>query len=215
MVHRRKILIVALLVLLIASMVAVTRAAETQVADIGSRLELFVDTHRIQSMNGVRLMLHQPKRMEVALRLDAPWDGKYSGYFTVFQDGELFRMYYRGWAELKGGEQVTCYAESKDGVHWTKPNLGLFEFNGSKENNIIWEGPQEKGTHNFAPFKDSRPGVSSDQQYKALGGRPLYAFASADGIHWRHLVEDPVITKGAFDSQNIAFCSWTKGGSPR
>lgn len=203
--NRRRILIPLVVGLLIASAAGAMSAAEAQVADIGGRLELFVDAHCIQSMNGVRLVLHHPNRMEVALKLDASWDGKYSGYFTVFPDGDLFRMYYRGWSELKGGEQVTCYAESEDGIHWVKPSLGLFEFKGSKENNIIWKGPQEKGTHNFAPFKDARPGVSADQQYKALGGRPPCAFVSADGIHWRYLLEDPVLTKGAFDSQNIAF----------
>ena len=46
---------------------------------------------------------------------------------------------------------MTCYAESKDGIHWTKPDLGLFEFDGSKKNNIVWDGP---GAHNFTPFKD-------------------------------------------------------------
>jgi len=187
------------------SAVSMSFAAEPDVADIGSRLELFVDRHRIESMKDVRLELHHPKRMEIALKLNDSWDGKCSGYFTVFRDGDLFRMYYRGWAELKGGEQVTCYAESKDGIHWIKPKLGLFDFKGSRENNIIWKGPQEKGTHNFAPFKDTRPGVPADQRYKALGGRPLYAFVSGDGIHWRRLVDGPVITKGAFDSQNVAF----------
>lgn len=203
--HKHAIFTGRVLALSMALGVSASFGVEPEIADIGSRLELFVDRHRIQSINGVRLVLHHPKRMEIALKLDAPWDGKYSGYFTVFQDGDLFRMYYRGWAELKGGEQVTCYAESRDGVHWIKPNLGLFEFKGSKENNIIWKGPQEKGTHNFAPFKDTRPGIPVDQQYKALGGRPPRAFASGDGIHWRYLVEEPVITEGAFDSQNLAF----------
>ena len=32
---------------------------------------------------------------------------------------------------------MTCYAESKDGIHWKKPELGLVEFNGSKANNIV------------------------------------------------------------------------------
>jgi hypothetical protein len=203
--HRRTTLTGWVLGSLITLAVSMSFGADPEVTDIGDRLELFVDKHRIESMKNVRLVLHHPSRMEVALKLDDPWDGRYSGYFTVFQDGDLCRMYYRGWAELKGGEQVTCYAESKDGIHWSKPNIGLFEFNGSKENNIIWKGPQERGTHNFTPFKDTRPGIPADQQYKALGGRPLYAFASGDGIQWRYLVEKPVITKGAFDSQNVAF----------
>ena len=30
-----------------------------------------------------------------------------------------------------------CYATSTDGIHWEKPNLGLVEYNGNKNNNII------------------------------------------------------------------------------
>jgi len=35
----------------------------------------------------------------------------------------------------------------------------------------------------------------------------MFAFASPDAIHWRKLLDKPVITKGAFDSQNLAFWS--------
>ncbi|WP_240928387.1 hypothetical protein [Thalassoroseus pseudoceratinae] len=116
-------------------------------------------------------------------------------------------MYYRGSQHPAGKSathQVVCYAESSDGINWTKPNLGLVEFDGSKENNIIWDGV---GSHNFAPFNDSNPLASPDAAYKALGvGKGgLYAFKSADGVRWSLMSDKPVITKGAFDSQNLAF----------
>jgi hypothetical protein len=99
---------------------------------------------------------------------------------------------------------VACYAESKDGIHWTKPELGLFEFNGSKQNNIVWDS---EGTHCFTPFLDTNPAAAAEARYKAItrttGG--LLALQSADGIHWKLMAEKPVITKGAFDSQNLAF----------
>jgi len=103
---------------------------------------------------------------------------------------------------------VTCYAESNDGIHWHKPNLGLFEWEGSKENNIVWTGP---GTHNFTPFKDANPAAPPEQRYKALAGGPLLALVSADGLHWSKLQEEPVITQGAFDSQNLAFWDSVRG----
>ncbi|MCA9019459.1 MAG: hypothetical protein KDA74_04915, partial [Planctomycetaceae bacterium] len=84
--------------------------------------------------------------------------------------------------------------------------LGIVEFKGSKKNNIILEG---KGCHNFAPFLDENPDCKADAKFKALGGLQgeggLFAFQSADGIHWKLMQEAPVITKGAFDSQNLAF----------
>jgi len=65
-------------------------------------------------------------------------------------------------------------------------------------------------THNFAPFLDGRPGVPAGERFKALGGTGssgLYGFVSPDGKHWQRVSEQPLITEGAFDSQNIGFWS--------
>lgn len=118
-------------------------------------------------------------------------------------------MYYRGSNhDLATGEathpEFACYAESTDGINWVKPQLSLFEFNGSKQNNIVWSGI---GTHNFTPFKDTNPNCPREAAYKALGlgGGGLYIFKSQDGVCWQLTSSRPVITKGAFDSQNLAF----------
>lgn len=199
----------------ICQLVAPCLAAEpAKPIDVGSRLELFVDDHLIDRASGdAGLLLHKPAPKEVVLVTDKPWEGNTSAYYTIFQDGDLYRMYYRGshydtTTRKVAHPEVTCYAESDDGVHWTKPNLGLFEFDGSKENNIVWDGI---GTHCFTPFLDVNPACPPDARYKAIArGRPrgrkgLYAFKSADGIHWTLAAEGPVITEGAFDSQNLAF----------
>lgn len=176
------------------------------VLELGSRLELFVDDYLTDTMANLRWQLHPPIRQEVAIEFNAPWEGPYSAYVTVFQDDHLYRMYYRGAREE--GPEVTCYAESNDGIHWRKPHLGLFEWEGSKENNIVWTGP---GTHNFAPFKDPNPAAPAEHRYKALAGGPLWALVSADGLHWTKWQEEPVITQGAFDSQNLAFWDGVRG----
>ena len=182
--------------------------------EIGTRLEPLIDDYLIDSLHNVKQVLHEPIRREVAIVNDSPWEGNVSGYHVVFQDGDLYRMYYRGWnLDGKSGQfsrDHTCYAESIDGIPWTKPELGLYEFDGSTRNNIVWEG---EGTHAFAPFKDPNPACKPEQQYKAVGpimGTPqkqggLGAFQSSDGIHWSPMQETPVITKGAFDSLNLAF----------
>jgi hypothetical protein len=210
MMQRPRAFVLPLMLVFLA--LSATAGGESDgVADIGNRMELFVDKHRIESLNGVELELHEPQRMETVIRFDDRWDGKYSGYYTVFEDDGLFRMYYRGWSGFEDGAQVACYAESKDGVHWVKPNLGLVEYEGSTKNNIVLKCPQDMGTHNFSPFKDTKPGVPAEEKYKALGGRPVRAFVSGDAIHWRRLVEEPVLTKGAFDSQNLAFWDANRG----
>jgi len=199
-------------VLAIAGGLGPTNAAEP--IQVGSRLELFVDHYLIDSLSGqATLLLHKPEPQEVVLVTDAPWEGNTSAYYAIFQDGDLYRMYYRGshWDRQQRKAphpEVTCYAESRDGIHWTKPALGLFEFEGSKKNNIVWDGV---GSHNFTPFKDPNPACPPEARYKALGRgsrgykRGLYAFQSPDGIHWKLMSEEPVITQGAFDSQNLAF----------
>jgi len=181
---------------------------------IGSRRELFVDDFIIDRLGGeAELRLHHPTRREMVIHHDSPWEGTASGYHTVFQDNGSYRMYYRGWdLEVTPGKlsevhpAVTCYAESNDGIHWTKPNLGIIEYRGSRQNNIILDGI---GTQNFMPMVDENPDCSGEARYKALAGIKreggLFAFKSADGVHWSRMSEEPVITKGAFDSGNLAF----------
>jgi len=142
------------------------------VRDIGNRRELFVDDHLVERLTRARRVLHHPQAREVAIVHDAAWEGNVCFYHTVFRDDDRYRMYYRGMhsgprtthPEAKGRE-VVCYAESRDGVVWTKPKLGLFEFAGSKQNNIIWTGV---GTHNFVPFKDSNPSCRPEAKYKVV-----------------------------------------------
>jgi len=184
-------------------------AFSAEPVDIGHRLELFVDDHLIDETKGdVSRQLIRPVPKEVVFETGESWEGNTSGYYTFFRDGDLYRMIYRGWQhdeqKKAAHKEVTCYAESKDGIHWTKPNLGLFEWDGSKENNIVWLGP---GTHNFTAFRDENPNVPPESRYKAFGGSGggLVPFESPDCVHWKLTQKKPVITNGAFDSQNLAF----------
>lgn len=85
-------------------------------------------------MTGVQLKLHEPRSMGTAMVWDKPWEGVTSGYATVFKDGDLYKMYYRGSSDegytikqTVGPDEnavpqhpyFTCYAESKDGITWT------------------------------------------------------------------------------------------------
>ena len=180
----------------------------------GTQRELFVDTAAIGKLIGdVQQRLHRPVPKQVVLTADKPWEGNTCAYFTLFRDGDMFRMYYRGShfdekTRKPAHREVTCYAESRDGIQWTKPDLGLVEFNGSKKNNIVWDGI---GTHCFTVFRDGNPACAPEARYKAISrGRPrgkkgLYIFQSPDAIHWKLMHSEPVITDGAFDSQNLAF----------
>ena len=99
---------------------------------IGSRRELFVDDALVERLAGkADLRLHQPTPQNVAVTTDEPWEGNGTNYVTVFQDGDKYRMYYRGshYSYLDGKDRpntrdLYCYAESSNGIHWTKPELG-------------------------------------------------------------------------------------------
>jgi hypothetical protein len=188
-------------------------ADEPAVIDLGGRRELFVDEFVIEKREGSELRLQHPIPREIVLRHDAPWEGTGCDYYTVFRDGDIIRMYYMA-ADLtnedgtKGNfyrQIYACYAESLDGIHWVKPELGLFEFQGSKKNNIVWAIPK---LGSFTPFKDTNPDCPPDELYKSLAsgaGPGLYACKSPDGIHWSALVIPPIISKGTFDTQNSSF----------
>ena len=193
--------------------------AETPI-QIGGRRELFADAFLIDQFSGTHLQLQTPRDEGVAFKFDQPWEGLFSGYATIvtLADGRL-RAYYRGKAVAnKDGseEEVTCCAESTDGRHWSKPELGLFEVMGTRQNNVVLM-KAHTSSHNFSPFRDTRPEVPENERFKALGGTMegggLMAWKSADGLRWEKLSPEPVITKAMvpykymFDSQNVPFWS--------
>ncbi len=214
--HLPRILMQLLLLAGVATTTAVgpLRAEDSKPTNIGSRLELFVDDALIDHQRNVTLQLHEPAIAETVMTWDFPWEGSNNGYITIFKDDAKYRMYYRAVAGTgtpasgDGWIMNGCYAESDDGIHWTRPNLGLVEFKGSKQNNIIW--PSEKNgefgipADNFTPFVDTNPAALPSQKYKALAGsfgfKPeshyrggFWAYASPDAIHWTKLQEKSVL----------------------
>ncbi|MBP5640582.1 MAG: hypothetical protein J6X55_13945 [Victivallales bacterium] len=178
------------------------------VKKLGTSRELLWDEEMIAEKDGVSLTLHRSVAREVSLVHDAPWEGNVCCYHTILRDDAgKYRMYYRG-ATYKMGEdhpQVSCCAISDDGITWTKPDLGLFEFKGSTHNNIVWMG--DSAAHNFTPFLDTNPACEADCRYKAIGGDQksgLRLYVSSDGFHWKQFGDQPIIKEGLFDSQNTA-----------
>lgn len=178
-----------------------------EIREIGSRRELFVDHYLIEKMNNTRLKLHHPRQEEMSLLFNKPWEGEYTDYPTVVKDGDTYRMWYRAHS-VADGVRGTCYAESKDGIHWTRPNLRMFEVAGTLNNNVCMPPPPAEATC-MAFFIDTKSGVPAAERYKGIGRIQggLIPYCSADGVHWRRMADKPVITKGAFDSHNLAFYS--------
>ena len=179
---------------------------------IGTERQLMVDHHLVDSMNNLELELGSVRDEGPVFHFDQSWEGPFSGYSTVIQDDDRFLLYYRGLPEAGAdgtNREVTCVAISDDGIHWTRPELNIHDVDGSASNNVILADVAPV-THNFSPFLDTKPGVDPDHRFKGLGGNEqtgLIAWTSPDGLHWKQLQEDPVVTGGMFDSQNVAFWS--------
>ena len=79
------------------------------------------------------------------MALERPWEGSFTLHTTIFEDDGLYRLYYtvydggnsQGRVE-KPTTYMLCYAESKDGASWVKPSVGTVEFEGSKDNNLVY-----------------------------------------------------------------------------
>jgi len=206
---------------------AATRAkSPPTVHDIGSRRELFVDDALVERLVGkADFRLQHPTPREVVMVHDAPWEGNNTTYHCVVQDGNRYRMFYvTGHLAAKNDQldsraESFCYAESEDGIHWRKPELGLHEFQGSKANNIVISRAMAQGHQARigapAVFKDVNPLADPDARYKMFlsAERPLgmLPMKSPDGIHWTPMRQTPVITDGAFDAMNLAFWDSERG----
>ncbi len=112
---------------------------------LGEVHQLFADDFVIEDSFAVEFQMCQPKKYpgNPVMRPEKPWEGGYMSADAVVYDGgrHEFRMWYRGWADIKRGIRCLCYAISRDGVHWRRPNIGMVEFDGSTENNIVKSPP--------------------------------------------------------------------------
>jgi hypothetical protein len=181
---------------------------------IGSRREPFWDEWLIDvGATTAELRLHRPEAKEVVLEHDEPWEGDGCDYHCIVEDDGLYRLYYLGWETMNPAVTrhvprpiVVCYAESRDGKNWVKPRLGLCEFGGSKDNNIILDHGTTR-FDNFFVFKDTNPACPREELYKgvAVDGNDhvLWCFASADAIRFRKAWR--MTDRGKFDSLNVAF----------
>ena len=176
--------------------------------NIGTRSELFVDDFLIEEMQQVRFALQRPERREVAFCADAAWEDEIAAFCSVADDRGTARLFYRALRPDRSNEAYVAFAlaESTDGGRsFHRPNLGLTELNGSKDNNIlsITEPP-------FSPppaFIDTNPDCKPEERYKGLSARwqQLYAMCSPDGLRWRPMSEEPLRMDGTFDTVNTAF----------
>ncbi|MBI4605401.1 MAG: hypothetical protein HY721_25840 [Planctomycetes bacterium] len=163
---------------------------------VGLRKQLFVDDHVVAETRGVTRELGQVVKAndgKPVLVADKPWENADLFRFgTVIRDGDRFRMWYLMNDDLAG------YAESQDGLHWTKPDLGEYEHHGSRHNNIA----DSRGLACFLDPHETEPA----HKYKSAYGHPTKIMAclahSPDGLHWTSYNGGEPVTGRAADTVN-------------
>ena len=170
---------------------------------------------------GIRLAAHPAERIGPLLEADRPWEENAGvALTTVIKDGGMFR----GWGGPftnsgdPPGQKHFYYLESSDGLAWKRPNLGIVDFNGSRDNNIV----NIFGTDGGSVFVD--PSAPSSERYKLMaeghfskdicdsylrkrpgdwdpksrrlsdgGASGMKGAASSDGLHWKMFPEPMVV----------------------
>lgn len=187
---------------------------EFELAAVGRDVQLLLDNHVVDDVWMVRRSPELPLkcRKNPVLISGPPMEGCTVVAQSVLYDDEdkLFKMWYTisdSVAPPPGIRRVTrpAYAVSEDGVHWEKPNLGLVEWKGSKDNNLLLENGVPSVIKDPADPDPSRRYKMLAKHSRSVGGR-VFAYFSPDGIHWtRHPSERSVIPGAGDGTPSIVF----------
>lgn len=201
-------------------------ADAADLSNVGSERQLFVDNAFFSQSSNVSLQLHSPtKTGQKVVERNKPWESATLNWFSVVQDQGVvdsqakYRMWYEcydveGWPTAD--DTSFCYAESRDGVQWTKPNLGLVDYQGSTNNNILFRQIGPAGgysrVHGTDVFID--PTAPPESRYKAVSQglwsneTPIHqitGMVSPDGINWTRNAEPICTMPYSADSQYSGF----------
>ena len=160
------------------------------------------------------------RTVQPVIKCDKPWEDFCINLATVIKVGDEWRAWYESYDQdyKSDNDALYCYATSKDGLNWVKPNLGLIEYKGSKNNNIFLAAAPLGGMAGATVFIDSA--APEAERYKLnfvrmLKVPPNMSFGddnpdwvilgatSADGLHWT-MLEKPLLRRLA-DTQNVIF----------
>jgi hypothetical protein len=171
---------------------------------------LFIDDALVAESSGVTWEMTVPEKIgRPLLQADEPWELENLMMFgyanSVVKDGDLYRMWYE--VAVANAERRPAYATSRDGINWDKPHLGIVEFAGTRENNLVEvTGHPDIDQWQRGPCVFIDPTAPADARYKMSFrlGATMYSAESADGLRFR-IVCDSVATGGNLDSANISF----------
>lgn len=150
---------------------------------------------------GIILRQHTPKiDPNPILQPETPWEnGSIGAYASFIYHNGIYQCWYQPTGTSEDWHTSLAYAESKDGIHWERPDLGLVEYKGSTHNNLLYYGDRD---HGWAVLLDED--APAEERYKMIctsrreaGGMGHFTIGStsADGIHWNN-IEEPFFRGG-------------------
>lgn len=202
-----------------------------QPVDVGADRQLLVDDFFLAMGRG-----HEQYPRGIAWTLGAvdkhdgplfegqpPWE-EGSAWLTVVKDGGRYRMWYNSYHPEARSGLFLSYAESDDGLEFTRRELGLVEVAGSARNNVVFDG----GLAGVSPESGNvfiDPNALDGERYKLIytdwwgpqiADLPfthnvgmLRGAASPDGLRWTRYYDNFL---GKYcDSQNSACWDHTLG----
>ncbi len=147
---------------------------------------LFVDDFRIQEMHAARRVLHHPEKLHdnPVLRPEQPWEetAVHAGAFLYDEERSCFRLWYTSQAGTVIGTRVLvrdnppkevreshiCYAESADGIHWERPDLGITNQQRYRGNNILIPSMRPPGRTELCHLVDDPADPDPEQRFRMI-----------------------------------------------
>ena len=181
---------------------------------------LLFDNDAIADTYRLRRILHSPQRepLEPILLPRQQWEGDGPAPLHVLfdEEREVFRMWYGVQDPQKGAiqkartgyhlgspqRQYVCYAESRDGINWQRPDLKIYK-DDEAGNNICFKGFSQAAGNIL-----HRPDAPAAQRFlmpcndwRDVGVGGIYIARSEDGLHWEYSPQEPLIF-GHSDTRN-------------
>lgn len=164
--------------------------------------QLFVDNFVVKSTT-MRRTYHYPEvQDQPVLTPDKEWETNAKGtakFAAPFSDGVWYDEQdgkYKMW--YMAADDATCYAESADGINWTKPVLDV-----EAGTNIVRRGTVRDAS---SIWIDKTGNGARYKMFEVAGGAGKWAYhylTSTDGIHWR----DQQAASGSVADRSTVFYS--------
>lgn len=171
---------------------APTRAAigtDPDAAPVALGKHVFIDGALLEDSDNATFTLNPPRVDVLDFAIDRPWEASprfgpaQPDFLNVYDAGDEFRLVYTNGGMWGGWRSTLSMATSADGVTWSKPELGMVCWDGSRANNILIADAVQ-GTM----FLDPNPDAVAAERYKFLAyamQRGIVGYTSPDGLHWR------------------------------